>query len=123
MDTFISWLSENGLVIIGMIIAAFTIKGTINFDLNQYLKDRRERQKEHYRALCPHVQIIMEKGKPAIYPTFFSPSGTTAYQCQLCGQISYDRDSLDRQTQFFANNPDELLKRQKKRAKLAKKLY
>ena len=35
MDAFVSWLSENGLAIIGMLIAAVAVRGVIKFDVNQ----------------------------------------------------------------------------------------
>ena len=42
MDAFVSWLSEKGLAVIGMLIAAVAVRGVIKFDVNQWLNDRRK---------------------------------------------------------------------------------
>ena len=108
--------------VVALVVSIVAIRGNVNFDVNAWLKDRREEKKERLRSLCPHVDLTHERGAPAIRSTFISPSGTTAWQCQLCGVSTYDRLSVDEQAQYWASNPDELMRRLKKAEKLARKL-
>ena len=122
MDAFISWLSENGLAIVGMLIAAVTFRGIVKFDLNQWLRDQRKRRQDNLKMLCPHVRTLENDRIIEVHSTFFSPSGTLAWQCQRCGQITYDETAIDAQVMYWGNNPDALSERNKKMIKLAKKL-
>ena len=123
MDAFTSWLSENGLAIIGMFLMAFAIKGNIKFDLNQWHKDRRQALEANLRALCPHVNVLIKhEGKLEIRSLFFSPSGTAALRCQACGVIVHDSSYAAEISQYWIDNIDALVKRNEQREKLAKKL-
>ena len=122
MDAFTSWLSENGLTIILAILAVFAIKGNVKFDLNQWLKDRRQALETNLRALCPHVNVVKHEGKTAIRPLFVSPPGTAAWRCERCGVVVNDPDYVDEICQYWIDNIDALVKRNEQMNKLAKKL-
>ena len=81
MDAFVSWLSENGLSVIGMLIAAVAVRGVIKFDVNQWLNERRKRLEDDLRMLCPHHYFIKEDGKFIIASEIVFPPGTLAWQC------------------------------------------
>ena len=122
MDAFVSWLSENGLAIIGMLIAAVAVRGVIKFDVNQWLNDRRKRLEDDLRMLCPHHYFIKEDGKLIIASEFVSPPGTLAWQCQRCDHISHDKRKMDQDSKYWGKNPNALMERQKEMEKIAKKL-
>ena len=105
-----------------LIAAAFAIRATVSFDLNEWLKDRRNQKKEQLRVLCPHVDATQQDGQPAVRSTFISPPGTVAWQCQDCGLVTHDRAWVEEQTAYWANNPNELVERMKKMDKLTKKV-
>ena len=87
MAAFAAWLSENGLVIIGMLIAAVAVWGVIKFDVNQWQNDGRKRLEENLRMLCPHHYIMKEGDEFKIATEFVSPFEALAWQCQRCGHI------------------------------------
>ena len=122
LDAFIFWLSENGLAIIGMLIAAVAVRGVVKFDVNQWLNDRQNRREENLRMLCPHVRTVDKDNSFELYSTFISPPGTRAYQCQRCGHITYDESGIDAQMQYWCANPNALIQRNKQMEMLAKKL-
>ena len=122
MDAFTSWLSENGLTIILAALAVFAIKGNIKFDLNQWHKDRRQALEENLSLLCPHVRIIKHEGKTGVTSLFVSPSGTLAWQCEVCGKVVNSPNYSEENNRYWVNNVDALIKRNKQMNKLAKKL-
>lgn len=122
MAAFAAWLSENGLVIIGMLIAAVAVRGVIKFDVNQWQNDGRKRLEENLRMLCPHHYIMKEGDEFKIATEFVSPFGALAWQCQRCGHISHDELRIDQDRIYWAENPNALLERQEKMKKVAKKL-
>ena len=122
MNALKLWLSENGLVIIGMLIAAVTVRGIVKFDVNQWLNDRRAQRLEKLTMLCPLVRIDVKGNTFEVYSTYISPPGTIAYQCQRCGHITHDGDAIDAQIRYWVENPSALMKRNKKMEKIAKKL-
>ena len=118
MDELLKWGGWVAAAIMGVI----TIRGTISFDVNKWLSDRREQKKENIRALCPHARPEMKKEKLFVIGTFVSPSGTEAWQCQACGSITYDDTEVNRNTKYWASNPEKFVERIKKINELTKKL-
>ena len=104
------------------VATVFAVRATVRFDLNAYLKDRREHLKEKIRSLCPHVNMAFHNEQPAVRSTFVSPPGTVSWHCQECGYTVYDQRIVDEQVQFWATNPDKLVERIKQIDNLAKKL-
>lgn len=106
------------LIIVGIIAVRFTFK----FDLNQYLKSRREIKINQLKNICPHGHIIKEN-KGLIFESYFSsPFGTTKYICSQCGCIVNSEFEVNRYTEFYLNKPELVLKKQKEFIKKAKKL-
>ena len=81
MDAFVSWLSENGLAIIGMLIAAVAARIVIKFHVKQWVNERRRGLEDDLRMLCPHHYFIKEDGKFIIASEIVFPPGTLAWQC------------------------------------------
>ena len=115
MPDWLGWL-------VAVLVAIVAIRATFRFDLNQWLRDRRQSKEEHLRLLCPHVEVVEADGQTAIRSTYVSPAGTTAYQCQLCGAVTYDSSRGLEDAQFWASNPRALIRRHKKMRRLARKL-
>lgn len=108
--------------IVALIATFFALRATVHFDVNEWLKDRRKHREENLRRLCPHVRTTLEDGKPAVQSTYISPPGTRAWQCQQCGHVTHDEEAIEQCSQYWANNPNELIENSKKMKKLAKKL-
>ena len=122
MNNLYVWLSENGLTIIAMALCFFAVRGSIKFDINQWINDRQGRLENRLTKLCPHVRFTFDGDVYVIKSTFISPSGTMAWQCQQCGKVTYDVDGIDAGVTYWLENIDELLTRNKKMQKIAKKL-
>lgn len=108
--------------VVAAIAATFAIRGSIRFDVNEWLKDRRKRQEEQLENLCPHIAVFKEDGKLAIRSTYISPPGTVAWQCQMCGHVTHDGHAIEQGQRYWAENPDKLAIRNKRIKKLARKL-
>ena len=104
-----------------LIAVVLTIRATVRFDLNEWLKDRHKQKREQLRFLCPHVVVSQQNGQPVVRSTFISPPGTVAWQCQRCGLITHDDAWVEEHTAYWANNPNELFKRIRKIEKLTNK--
>ena len=66
---------------VGAIAAIFVVR--VKFNLNDYLRDRRERKAQRR---CQHYCIgIVEDGKLGIEMWFESPTGTPNFLCHRCG--------------------------------------
>ena len=118
MDQTWNWL----VWLVAILVTIVVVRATVRFDVNEWLRDRRKQREEHLRLLCPHVRLVNSDGEPAICSTYISPVGTTAWQCQLCGNVTYDRSEGDEVARYWATNTNELIKRHKDMARLAKKL-
>ena len=119
MDQVWGWL---GWLAAGL-ATIVAIRGSVRFDVTEWLKERRRQKEENLRLLCPHaVGEVDEGGDMGIRSTYVSPVGTTAHQCQMCGAVTRDRDDPERQIRYWVKNLDEFVERHKKMVKLAKKL-
>ncbi|MCY4580695.1 MAG: hypothetical protein OXD31_16830 [Chloroflexi bacterium] len=117
MDSTFDWI----LILLVLAATMIAIKGTVRFDVNEWLKQRREVKEERLRRLCPHV-LMKDEGRLVLESAYFSPFGTTAWQCQVCGHTLYNREMAENDLQYWATHPDQLLKRLHEAKKLAKKL-
>ena len=114
--SWIGWLAAGVATIVA-------IRGSIRFNVNEWLKERRHQKEENLRLLCPHVSAeIDENGNTVIRSQYTSPIGTAAYQCEKCGAITHDPDEPIRQGRYWRDNPKKLVERFDKMKKLAKKL-
>ena len=118
MDQIWDWL---GWLLAGL--ATFVaFRTTVRFDVNEWLRDRRKQKEDNLRLLCPHARPVIENGTHAISSTYISPVGTTAWQCQMCGDVTHDRDEINDAASYWARHPDQFIRRTKDIARLAKKL-
>ena len=116
-----AWATWGGWII-AFIASVVAIKGTVHFDVNEWLKERRNQKEKYLRSLCPHVQLGTEDGRPIIKPTHISPPGASGWQCQLCGDVSHDVEALRGYVAYWKRNPAELSERHEKMKKIARKL-
>ena len=107
---------------VALITGVLAIKATVRFDVNEWLKERRNQRENYLRSLCPHVQVGMKDGRQIIKPTHMSPAGVLGWQCQLCGIISHDIEALRGYAAYWKQNPQELVERHEKMGKIRKKL-
>ena len=119
MDTVIQWL---GWALAALFSGTLLLKGEIKFDVKEWRRDRRKRKEQNLSLLCPHVRPIKEDGKLGVRSTFVSPSGTLAWQCQMCGRWTHDQYEVDENLNSWANNPKGFIERNKEIEKLGKKL-
>jgi Zn-finger protein len=122
MDAFTTWLSENSLIIIGMILTVITVRGTVKFDINQWINDRKKQQEQNFIALCPHHYLFSDGDGTKVGSHFISPPGTSAWQCQKCGHLTHDDLKMKIDTKYWAQNPGALEEQNNRMTKLAKKL-
>ena len=113
--TWLAWL----LVIVLSVVA---IRASVRFDINEWLRERSKQREKNLRMLCPHTDFSNEDGKLVLRSSYVSPLGTTAWQCQKCGDITHDYSEVDRLMNYWAKHPDELSERNKRTLKEAKKL-
>ena len=101
------------------VASVVAIRGNVRFDVNEWLRDRRTRKKENLRALRPHARFVDENGKLVLPSSYISPPGTTACQCQECGDVTHDRAGIQEALNYWAARPQEL---QERRAEIERQL-
>ena len=112
---------ETIIYIVMAIVAIVAVKIAITFDVNEWLKSRKEVQKVKLQNLCPHVSVKKRGDQLIVEDLVVSPSGTLTWHCQRCGRIFHTGQSKD-EVEYWANNPAELIKQDKSLNKLAKKM-
>lgn len=118
MEELWFWLGI-ALVLLATVVA---IRGTVRFDVNEWMRDRRKQKEENLRLLCPHVTMLKNGEEIAWRPNYVSPFGTLDWQCQRCGRVTNDEQEIKEIVRYWAAHPEEYLERNKKMARLAKKL-
>ena len=118
-DTF--W--EVMLTVFVLIVGVVAVKFAFTFDINQWGESRRNRLKEKLKAKCPHAIPVKEGGVWGFESSFLSPSGTTAYQCRMCGVVTYDMRAAKYMLERYLSNPEQYIKQDKAFHKVHKKLY
>ena len=117
-ETWTTWVGW----IIALLATAVAIKGTIRFDVNKWLKERRRERERYLRSLCPNVEVFTQNGSQTVRPAHVSPVGAFAWHCQLCGNVSHDVEALRGYATYWEQNPLELSKRQKQMKKISRRL-
>ena len=114
-------IMEIAFYIFMAIVGATVVKIGFTFDINKWLKVRRETQKVKFQNICPHVS--MEKLGDRYYfdDLMISPRGTTAWQCRQCDLVSYIGTPKEKM-EYWINNPVELVTQQQALKKQAKKM-
>lgn len=134
MNEILKTIFANFWAVIGFlaftVVSIVAIRISINFNLNEFLRDRRQNYIRKARNVCPHMELSVldnnSKDKEfdiQIRSWFVSPAGSLQYQCQRCGLITSDVDQNDlkKRGQYFIDNPDEYKKTIDKYKKYLKK--
>ncbi|HYH74669.1 MAG TPA: hypothetical protein VD735_01780 [Candidatus Saccharimonadales bacterium] len=118
------WQFVGGVILLAISVIAVRI--TFNFDVNQYLVRKDKKLDRKIKNACTHLHMELvgkDDGMPlySVQSLFESPPGTHKWQCQRCGLIkNHDNDS-DKRAEYYAKNPDEYIKMNKKFQKLIRK--
>lgn len=122
MEAVVDFLSKWAGWALGFFAAAFAIRGSVKFDVNQWLNDRRERIKQKIRRLCPHAFVTVQDEKVIFRSAFVSPFGTDRHRCQRCGVVVDDPTMLNLGAKDLADNFKEWEKLEKEIQRLIEKL-
>jgi len=116
-------LIELILIILTLILSLIAIKISFQFDINLYLRDRREIKKNQLMNICPHTRIIdIQDKKVHMQSLFSSPVGTRHWICNQCGLV-VDSDEVAYELMArYGKHPMKLMENQNKFIKSAKKL-
>ena len=115
--------SELAIVALAVILAVFAVKIGVSFDLNQFLRDRKEHRLNRLRALCPHAEGRVFDNKLHIRSLMMSPDGTEKYVCAKCGFVTLGTYLSDANMERFTKDPKLLLDQEKRYGKYAKKYH
>ena len=111
------------LAVLAFVATVFALRATVRFDVNEWLRDRRERREANLTAMCPHAVFLSDEQMPVgVRSTYISPSGTVAWQCQLCGHVTHDERNVRDTAKYWEQHPDALLERTEEIRAKAKKL-
>lgn len=117
-------MPEYGWAAVAVILGVVGILSLrVRFDINEWVRERRQNKIERLRAMCPHAEPAFdENGDPAIASLFSSPPGTVSYLCGRCGIVVHSEDAIQRQMASLLLNPARWQERERKFQELAKKL-
>ena len=114
----------SGVGVLGWLLAitlasVMTVRGSVRFDVNEWLKARRrireERLEKRIQEACPHMLIL--GGKPV---SQFSRKNGDSWKCEGCG-TTMDDDSVQQSVDYWISHPKEYAKTFEKKNKLVKK--
>ena len=112
------------LLIVSAVLGTIMVRISINFNVNDYLKDRRKIAIQKLQRECPHMIILFREDKPVYCRgLFISPFGTLRQYCQFCGFATDYIDEYERKMLlgYYLNNPKKYDNRVDKLFKLLKK--
>jgi hypothetical protein len=92
--------------------------------IDKISKIMQSNEKERNSCTHMHMELVSEdKSKPLYtFQSFFeSPPGTHQWQCQRCSLIRNHNNDYEKRAEYFAKNPDECIKMNKKFQKLLKR--
>lgn len=118
-DILFQWL---GWVLAGLLVLTAAVKGTVRFDINEWLKERRKHTKEKLQTLCLHAEFDVRNKDKIEFKSSYILKDSMGVRCQLCGKWEFDETSIVKDLEWWENNPDALLKRFKCIKKLERKL-
>lgn len=110
-------------VIIGSALSIVIVKIAISFDVNKFLERRDTNNLTKLRNACPHFMIsAVENNQFEVRSLYYKPAGTFNHVCRQCGLVNLlDIEQHERDANYYIKNPEALIERQEKFAKLAKK--
>lgn len=130
LSTFPNWVISIAAIIAAIctigVIVQLSIRVVFEFNLNQWLNDRRnnrrKQQKGELRRLCPHVELDFDGESIHARGIFIPANGGIQYRCIKCGYPVYARKEIECFTQYWMNHPIEWIDRIEEMAKIARKL-
>jgi uncharacterized C2H2 Zn-finger protein len=109
-------------VIFAITASIIAVKITLSFDFNKYLDRKDKKIVQKLKNACTHMEMTPLNNNQFEFRSLFeSPPGTHQWQCQRCGLIRNHDNDYEKRAEYYANNPDEYIKRNKKFEKLLKK--
>lgn len=121
LERFTMTLTEILLIILIIIFGSIAFK--FKFNVNDYLRDRREIKKDQLKNVCPHIRITNIQGKEIQVQSMFNTSyGTFIWMCSQCGLIVNSEDEVNRIMNNYEKDPSKIAEQQEKYYKKAKKL-
>ncbi|MCB9371026.1 hypothetical protein H6501_05480 [Candidatus Woesearchaeota archaeon] len=105
-----------------LVLSIVVIRISFQFNINDYLKDRRAVKINQLKNICPHTTVAVEDEQIVMGSLFKSPVGTTKYICSQCGLIVDSKEDAQKLMGRYAKNPEQILEDQKKFRRKAKKL-
>lgn len=110
------------ILLLFAIIGTIAVRFTFTFDFNRFIEDRRKRYIPKLQNACTHLEFFTKEDRAGFRSFFVSPSGTLQRQCQRCGLVKYlDDDEIERHAEYYLENQEEFIKKNKKFHKLLKK--
>lgn len=103
----------------GLIVTIVAVRISVNWV--DFLEYRRKVRVRRLRSLCPHATVIKTSKGVEIESLLSSPPGTFNFICSQCQLVTHwpDESVLD----YWANNPSDLLKRERKFQKAVHRFY
>ena len=102
-----------------VLLGVLGLRVAVTFDYNRYRESRRKEREEQLRMLCTHTAFREERFESL----FVSPSGSPHWRCERCGLEVASENTVHEIMNKWARNPKGWVKREKKLAKRARKLY
>lgn len=103
-------------------VFSFGVSVGIKFDLNAYLKDRRDTQYARVQAMCPHAVLDpTEDRRVAVRGLCQKPPMAFQAQCTRCHRVfPGGLDETREQLRYWRDNPKELIKAEERFRRYAK---
>lgn len=106
------------LIVAGM----FAIRGSVRFDINEYLRDRKKSFQEKAKRACPHSYLIRsDDGTIEIQKAYHIPPRTTVWTCARCGATTISAFDWEKNVNYYRRHPGEFEKAERKFMKIGKK--
>ncbi len=108
------------VALVGGIVA---VTFSVRFNVTKYLRDRRDRQKDKLKIVCPHVEITDNHEGAFTQPTFSQLPDSPAFQCWVCGFTTHQQQAIYDLAKGYEQDRDLYVKRQRQANALCRKLY
>lgn len=111
------------LLIITLAVLIIAIRVTFAFNINEYLKTRKNNIDNKIKNYCPHAYISISDKQIRVQSSFISPIGTSNYICEKCHTVVYsmDENREKQRIEGLVKNFDQYKKQERRFEKLLKK--
>ena len=112
------------VVVVAIAVAFIAVRLSVSFDVNKWLKSRRERDEERLRLLCPHSRIVRIDDEYAVESYFYPLPGIMGVLgCSQCGQQIANPHIAQELSKQWVSNVKGLEGQQKEFDELRRKVY